>query len=530
MSLDPRLSIMHQPLRPFHWELEFPEVFLGSTAGFDAIFGNPPFLGGSRISTAFGDAYLDWLLDIFQGAQGKCDLVAYFFRRAFDLIKRGGAIGFVATNTVSQGDTRESGLAYLLSREAHIFRAVRRLSWPGEAAVVVSVVHLLKGEAPGEILLDGYPCSRISAYLVDGILDGSPLALAENHGKSYKGSYVLGLGFTFDDYAAERGQAWPLSKMREIEAEYPAEAQRIFPYLGGVDLNGDPEHRHRRFVIDLGDINEEDAWQKWPQLMSMLKERVYPQRKQDKRESNRKYWWRFSERQPAMLRAIAPLRRIIGIARVTPHAAFTFLNKGIVYNEKVIVIAYESAAALAVLSSRASEIWIRSFTSTMKDDLNYSPSDCFENFPMPHNMSSDATLEAVGAVYYEHRAALMIARNEGLTKIYNRFHNSSERGLDIARLRELHHALDQAVLRAYDWADLANRATPEFLRDETEADHRYQGRLFWPASFRDEVQARLLALNADRHRVEVASGLAPASAPRGRDQEEELIVVLETDA
>jgi hypothetical protein len=58
----------------------------------------------------------------------------------------------------------------------------------------------------------------------------------------------------------------------------------------------------------------------------------------------------------------------------------------------------------------------------MKDDLRYAPSDCFRTFPFPENFETDATLETAGEAYHTYRANLMIERNEGLTKTYNRFH------------------------------------------------------------------------------------------------------------
>ena len=116
----------------------------------------------------------------------------------------------------------------------------------------------------------------------------------------------------------------------------------------------------------------------------------------------------------------------------------------------------------------------------------------------------------------------MVARNEGMTKTYNRFHDPAEQSADIVRLRELHADMDRAVLRAYAlrehpedaaaWNDLADRAEPDFLDETNEDDHTYQGRLFWPSAFRDEVLARLLALNAERAAAERAAGLAPAGA------------------
>ena len=118
-------------------------------------------------------------------------------------------------------------------------------------------------------------------------------------------------------------------------------------------------------------------------------------------------------------------------------------------------------------------------------------------------------MKTAGHAYHDHRAALMVARNEGMTKTYNRFHDRSETAEDIQRLRELHAAMDRAVLEAYGWHDLAARAQPIFLDETNEDDHTYQGRLFWPSDFRDEVLARLLALNAERHAEEVRLGIAP---------------------
>jgi hypothetical protein len=115
----------------------------------------------------------------------------------------------------------------------------------------------------------------------------------------------------------------------------------------------------------------------------------------------------------------------------------------------------------------------------------------------------------------------MIARNEGMTKTYNHFHERSETAEDIQRLRELHAAMDRAVLKSYGWQDLATRAEPIFLEEENEDDHTYQGRLFWPSDFRDEVLARLLALNAERHAEEVRLGIAPGMKAKAREDDED---------
>jgi hypothetical protein len=194
----------------------------------------------------------------------------------------------------------------------------------------------------------------------------------------------------------------------------------------------------------------------------------------------------------------------------------------------------------------------------MKDDLRYTPSDCFETFPFPENFETDATLEAVGREYYEFRAELMVKNDEGLTKTYNRFHDPGEASAEIARLRELHAAMDRAVLDAYgwqdvqpvcgfalDWLDLDDdeladtlASAPDDIRERIEsADYffpdaasacRFQShikkdgkgklpwRYRWPDDTRDDILARLLALNAARAELERLTGL-PGATPKAKD-------------
>ena len=133
-----------RPLRPFHWEVEFPEVFSRDNGGFDVFVGNPPFIGGKRISTLLGDKSKDWLLALHEESNGNADIVAHFFRRTFSLLSATGTTGLVATNTISQGDTRRSGLRWIVANGGTIYNARRRASWPGLAAVIVSVVHFSK--------------------------------------------------------------------------------------------------------------------------------------------------------------------------------------------------------------------------------------------------------------------------------------------------------------------------------------------------------------------------------------------------
>ena len=177
------------PLTPLHWEVEFPEVFERENPGFDAIVGNPPFAGHVTIVKANVIGYTDWLRQINAESTGKCDLVAHFFRRAFSLQREGGTLGLIATNTIAQGDTRSTGLRWICKHGGQIFRARRRLKWPGEAAVVVSVIHVAKGAYSGTLTLDSHPVETISAFLFHSGGHDDPARLKPNTGKELPGQY-----------------------------------------------------------------------------------------------------------------------------------------------------------------------------------------------------------------------------------------------------------------------------------------------------------------------------------------------------
>jgi hypothetical protein len=171
---------------------------------------------------------------------------------------------------------------------------------------------------------------------------------------------------------------------------------------------------------------------------------------------------------------------------------------------------YDTADYFAVLQSNLHESWAWKYGSTFKNDLRYSPTDCVETFPYPlcQHRDKDEILKALGETYHEHRRQLMLARQEGLTTTYNRFHNPDECAADIARLRELHVAMDHAVAAAYGWDDLA--LNHDF--HETQQGLRYT----ISEAARREVLGRLLELNHQRYAEEVAAGLHEKKGKNGK--------------
>lgn len=501
-ALRDRLRASPIGITSFHWELEFNDVFARPNPGFDAIVGNPPFAGKNTIASGHPLAYPDWLKTLHPGAHGNADLAAHFFRRAYGLLRHGGAMGLIATNTIRQGDTRETGLRHIVGDGGVIYRAVSRVRWEGEAAVVVAQVFVSKGGTPpSPPILDDRPVRRISAYLVEGDLDGSPARLRANRKTAFEGSKLYGAGFTFrDDRPASPSHT--LAAMRDLIARQPDSGTIIKPLLGGEDINTIVGHKASRFAMNFSGMGEQEVEDRFPHLYRIARATLMAERAKVLNPTTRRNWWLYERERPDLYASIASLEEVLAVCRVSPHLSIARVSSAQVFGESVDVFALSSHAAFATLQSRVHEIWARFFASSMKDDLRYTPSDCFETFPLPPGYADAPALEAAGRAYHDHRAALMVARDQGMTPTYNRFHTRADDDADIATLRELHHAMDDAVLRAYGWDDLADRATAQFLDEHSEDDHRYQGRLFWPAPFRDALLARLLRLNEERAMAE----------------------------
>jgi hypothetical protein len=360
------------PVTPFHWEVEFPEVFDRENPGFDAIVGNPPFAGKNNLINGNREGYLDWLKTVHPESHGNADLVAHFYRRAFTLLREGGSFGLIATNTIGQGDTRSTGLRWICNNGGRIYQATRRLKWPGASAVVVSHVNVVKasrGRQPPEIAceLDGKPVERITAYLFHAGGNDDPETLAANENKSFIGSYVLGMGFTFDD-TDTKGVASPLAEMRRLIEKDPRNAERIFPYIGGEEVNDSPTHAHHRYVINFADMTEEQA-RRWPDLMKIVEEKVRPERMKLGNDSSAKprkeRWWLWGRYTPGLFNAIKGQNRVLAVARVGQQGAFTFLPAGMVSSEQLVVFALPTFAAFCTLQSRVHEVWARFFGSSM---------------------------------------------------------------------------------------------------------------------------------------------------------------------
>lgn len=430
--------------RPFHWPLEFPEVFSRNRSGFDALIGNPPFVGGVRISEIFGDKYNDYLANIFRSGR-KVDLCAFFFRRAFDLLAYNGVFGLIATNSISQGTTRKAGLATILSDGGEIIFSLSSFDWPGKAAVIASLVVIMKGKWFGARIANGNLTTKIND-LLEGVTEqlAQPIRLPQNDGICFQGSCILGMGFFLA----------PELAAQFLKADHK-NTLVVKPSMGGQELNNRVNDRFDRWIIDFQEM-EFEVVRQFIAPYEHIENYVKPERlTKDEKKYPRmvKTWWKYWHSRSALYEGIKRLNlsRVLARSRVSDHHMVDFLPNNIVYTEALVVFLLDKWSDFGIIQSSLHDAWSRRYASTLKNDVRYIPTDCFETFYMP---VADESLSSTSQVYYEHRNLIKSSRGIGLTQIYNAFHDKSEFSDDIQKLREIHISLDHAVLECYGWTDI----------------------------------------------------------------------------
>ena len=468
--------------RPFHWPLEFPEVFSRVTGGFDAMLGNPPFVGGRRIRAALGKSMVNWLKAAWPHGSLNADLCVYFYLTAAMLVRHGGNIGFLGTKTIAQGDTARTGLVFLIEKlGVSIYFARSSFKWPGTASVIAALIIAQKGYWHGQRVLNGKPVVSISPILDDEGTWGDAHILKENKTRSFQGSVLVGKGFVLTEEEAKF-----FFKKRSENKEV------IKPYLSGDDLNSNPDEHASRWAIDFRDRPLDDCERKWPELMARIRELVKPQRDKVARKAHKKYWWHHGDKRPALYQTIKNMVDVFVIARVTKYVAIVKVLSNQVFHDKVYVFTLEGWHSFSVLQSSFHDAWVRRGSSTVGETLNYTPSDYFDTFPFLHLEGED--LYAIGKVYHSHRKSTMLTNLEGLTNTYNRFHSPEDRTPAINTLRELHVTMDTEVAKAYRWDDL------ELAHDFYETKQGLRFTISEQA--RRESLSRLIELNHEIYELE----------------------------
>ena len=499
-GLTPTVQTDYQRWQPLHWVVEVPDVMV-ERGGFDSLIGNPPFVAGGQLSDTVGSNVRSWFLwQVAAGAQGSADLVAYFARRYAQLAKPQATLGFVATNTLAQGDTREVGLGQMTSSGWTITRAIRSMAWPTKSASVACSVTWMTNTLPSDEALrwcDGFVTSRISPLLEpEGRVTGMPLMLEENRGIAFKGSNVYGLGFLLSPDEA-----------RSMLSGDPRNSEVIFDFPDGKsDINGRPDQSASRLVINFRRWPLEKA-ESYAAPFEHVERLVKPERATNARKARRDRWWQFGDYAGGLDEAMSHLQRVIVIVIASNAVMPCLLPARQVFNHNLCVFATDSFADLALLSSSVHRLWVIRYGSTLETRVCYRPSDVFETFPRPR---SSGRLDHVGRTLDEERREIMLRRGLSLTKLYSLVNSSeipSSSDPDVARVREVHAEIDMAVMGAYGWGDV----TLDY------GFHTYREGERWSvgAAARVEILDRLLEENHQRAAAE-ATHRSPSKSSRSK--------------
>jgi hypothetical protein len=425
--------------RPFHWPLQFPEVFLRPSGGFDAIVGNPPFLGGRQMPGKLGVLYPIYLRTVFE-VSGPADLVCFFFRRAgIQIIRPGGCFGLIGTNSISETVNSEAALKPILESGAILFRAHKSVPWPGSAAVTIAMVFGVRGAWSSERFLDGESVQEIS-HSLDAAGHGDEIKIIGPRFPTSQGVNLFGQAFVFEG-----------NKIELLKSANPGLAKFIRVFVNGDVLNDSPSHNHNIFVVDFGERNESEIVG-CSELLRSLSDRVSFERRNQIRQVHEHRPWLHWDKRTRFLETARQRTHFYALTIVSAFFVVHRVPTESLYAHGVQLFDSDSPSDFAIIQSCAHEYWARFNSGSLGQTLRYTASKCWSTLPWPDSISAETTAIAIELLKF--RTELMTSRRCGSNQIYSEFHNAAHQSLEIAQLRKLHETMDSCVMNDYGWSDL----------------------------------------------------------------------------
>ncbi|MEW6351376.1 MAG: Eco57I restriction-modification methylase domain-containing protein [Thermodesulfobacteriota bacterium] len=102
--------------RPFHWPIEFPEVWSRAVPGFDAVVGNPPYEILSERESGIQERRCDqaYFRKTMSTCHGKINTYRLMLERGLELFRDRGALGYIVPATLLADSTAEKLRSRLL--------------------------------------------------------------------------------------------------------------------------------------------------------------------------------------------------------------------------------------------------------------------------------------------------------------------------------------------------------------------------------------------------------------------------------
>jgi hypothetical protein len=325
--------------------------------------------------------------------------------------------------------------------------------------------------------------------------------LVQNFNKAFIGDVVRGKGFIIDRTVIDR--------CLTIDKKY---SDCIYPYLIGEDVNNDLEFKAGRNIICFHDWTLDKA-KEYPLLLEILEKKVLPERRKIKQGREKELWWLYARYLKKIREASRNLDRVLVRSLVSENHMLAFVEPRQILSCKLAIFTFDRYYEFALLQSRIHEIWLRRYATTLRTDISYTVSNCFQTFPFPQilNEFNKTQAETVGQKFYEYRQKILLQRQLGLTKVYNLINNSVCQEEDIQWIRRLQMDMDRSVLACYSWDDID-------LQHEFYPNERKKIRFMPSPAAQREIFTRLIALNQEIAAQEAAQGLV---AETGKEDESE---------
>lgn len=481
-------AVAHEQ-RFFHWFIEFPEVF--AEGGFDCVLGNPPYLGGKKISTYYGFRYT-LILKTNYLSESSCDLVVYFFHRILNVLNSEGFMSLITTNSISEAGNRTDGLQKIESQST-INMAATNVIWPGNADVTVTLISITRRKQFNSILLNNEKTNYISSHLNSSEYLMEPFPLRNSSDIASIGVYPNG------DFVVDA------EEYHKIISSHPAEINLLRRYLNGQELNNQIDSKTTKYIIDLNSFSEEEVRSYYS--FELLESRVKPYRDQLIIKGGQIHeldFWRFWDKRPDLMKKLNILETCFVMTRVSKYFIIQEVETDQVLSDALVVFASNDVNLFIQLQASFHEYWSWHYCSTMRNfGLRYTPRNSADKYPFINDkiiFRSDFY-----TAFKNLRSDLMNKYSVGLTGVYNLFHsNTSDQLGDILILRQLHIELDNMILNAYGWSDIQLR------HDFYEVDYLPENdriRFTIHPDARKEVLKRLLELNHKIYEEEIQQGL-----------------------
>ena len=494
------LPVIKPQRRPFHWPLEFPEVFQRVNGGFDAIVGNPPFMGNRLWKKNLGEHFPSLARILLGRPPGKIDLCVLFHRRAVDLLRRSGTYGLLAQTNIAEGSAIDVGLGEIV-KQGDIYWSRKGMPWPGRANVITAIVCFYKDSWRGSRDAEGNVCDRIGPRLEPEAEDSWAPKRMKNRLFSFEGVHNgKGLAFVI-------GSDNPWFDLLQSEPD-----TLLRPYVTGDDITSHALLNVQRWALDIGDRSLREIEGRWPQAYRFLMEVVRPTRTAEALKSYKglhERWWQFWNHRAELFRRLREEKTCVAFSKNTKYPICIIAPSSWIYTNKVVLIGTIRPDIHCLCLSSFLQEWLYQYSGgKLGLGLTISIREGIDKFPRPGN---EATAHGLDAANRFNEIAVQWSRENGcgLTEVMNAYHSPETDDPDIQQLRDLHRQIDEAVAEAYGWDDL------NLEHGFHEVDYLPENDCVrWTISekARFEVLRRLAQLNKERYEEEVRQGLHGSKA------------------